>query len=145
MVYRLASYKKYWHILGSKVTHMILGFLNNGDNIYAINDTPLKKNTTIVKDFLSISLCNVVYKLVSKIIVNRLRGCMTFVTHDSQSAVVEDRLIIDNFIIVSEAFYFMQHGEINNSNQFALKLDLSILIERSGIISKQLWLLCVCL
>lgn len=53
--------QNYWHILGSKKTRMILGFLNNGDDIYAINDThislvPKTKHPKVVKDFRPISL-----------------------------------------------------------------------------------------
>lgn len=69
--------QNYRHILGSKITSIILGFLNNGDDIYAINDThislvPETKHPKVVKDFRPISLCNIVYKLISKVIINRL-------------------------------------------------------------------------
>lgn len=88
---------------------MILDILNSRKDISAINDTyisliPKVKSAFYVKDFRSISLCNVTYKLVSKVIVNRLRASMSSVIHDSQNALVKNRLIIDNIIVSFEAF-----------------------------------------
>lgn len=79
---------KYWHILGTKVTNMILGMLNNWDDIGAINDThislvPKVKNPNVVTEFCPISLCNVVYKIISKFIINRLRNYVKSIIHYS--------------------------------------------------------------
>lgn len=65
-----------------------------------------------------------VYKLVSKVIVNRLRNCMKSIVHYNQNVFVEDRLITDNFMIAFKAFHAMQNGKINNTHDFTLKLDL---------------------
>lgn len=69
-------------------------------------------------------------KHVFEVIVNRLRSCMNSIIHDAQSVFVEDRLIIDNFMIAFEAFHSMQFGKINNGNYFAPKLDLSKAFDR---------------
>lgn len=116
--------------MGTKVTSMILGILNNGEDIGAINHTfisliPKVKKPNVVKEFRPISLYNVVYKLVSKVIVNRLNTTMNSIIHDAQSAFIKDRLITDNLMIAFEAFHSMQYGRINNTNYFALKIDLS--------------------
>lgn len=49
---------------------------------------------------------------------------MPSVIYNSQSAFVEKRLIIDNFIVAFEALHSMTQGKINGSNYFTLKLDL---------------------
>lgn len=64
-------------------------------------------------------------KVVSKVIINKLKPLMSSVIHDSQSVFVEKRLIMDKVILVFEAFYSMHHGKINGSSYFSLKLDLS--------------------
>lgn len=104
--------------------------MNNGDDIGAINDTqislvPKVKNPNVLKDFRLLILCNVVYKLVSKFIVNGLKKCMNSIIHDSQSVFVEDKLITNSLMITFEAFRFMKNGKINNANHFVLKLYLS--------------------
>lgn len=121
---------KYWHILSNKVTSMVLGILNNGEDISHFNDTNIAlilkiKNPALVKDYRLIGLCNVIYKLISKIIVNPLKSHMSTIIHNSQSVFVEKRLITDNFIIAFEAFHSMNFEKINGSNHFALKLDIS--------------------
>lgn len=76
---------------------MTLGILNNGDDISAINDTHISlvhkvKDPSHV-DLRPISLCNVNYKLVPKIIINTCRTSTPFVINDSH-AFVESRSII---------------------------------------------------
>lgn len=80
--------QKYRHILRTKITHIVLCVLNNRDNICACNDTnialiPKIKFLTLVKDYRPIGLYNVIYKLISKIIANRLKPLLPTVVHDS--------------------------------------------------------------
>lgn len=74
-------------ILGEKVSRMVLSILNNKD-IYTIIDTfitlvPKVENPSLVKDLRPISLCDVIYKLVFKVIVNRFRGWIATIIHNS--------------------------------------------------------------
>lgn len=101
--------QKYWNARGPKVMNMILGILNNGDNISAINDTRILlvhniKHPSHIKDLRPINLCNVIYKLVSKVIVNRLRASMPYVVRDRHITFVENGLRTNNVIVAFEAF-----------------------------------------
>ena len=65
-------FKKYWPIRGYDAIKVILGFLNNGEQLKEINHTnivliPKIKNPSTPKGYRPISLCNVVYKLISKV------------------------------------------------------------------------------
>ena len=70
-------FEKYWSFLGSDVTRAIPNFLNNGDFIDGINEifvVLISKipNAQNMKHFRPISLCNVLYKIISKVVANRL-------------------------------------------------------------------------
>lgn len=71
-------FQKYWHVVGADVSKKMLDVLNNNKNLESFNETHIAliskcKNPSIPKDFRSISLCNVVMKLVAKTIVNRIK------------------------------------------------------------------------
>jgi exonuclease III len=71
-------YQKYWHIVGPKVTSTVLEILNFGYMLKKINYTyialiPKKCDPEKITDFRPINLCNVIYKIVSKVLANRLK------------------------------------------------------------------------
>jgi hypothetical protein len=71
-------YQQYWHIVGNDITAGVLACLKDGSLLTKINHThvcliPKVQNPESVKDFRPISLCNVVYKLVAKVLANRLK------------------------------------------------------------------------
>ena len=71
-------YKSFWHIVGQDATSVVLNALKIGVVPELLNSTfisliPKIKHTKIFSDYRPISLCNVVYKLISKVLVNRLK------------------------------------------------------------------------
>ena len=71
-------YKRHWHFMGEKIVEEVLGMLRGGPIPQGWNDTtvvliPKVKSPNRIKDLHPISLCNVVYKLVSKVIATRLK------------------------------------------------------------------------
>lgn len=74
-------FQKYWHIVGDEVADLCLQVLNEGIPMPDINHTlialiPKVKYPHKVTNFRPISLCTVVYKLISKTIVNRMKGIL---------------------------------------------------------------------
>ncbi|KAA3483611.1 reverse transcriptase [Gossypium australe] len=65
--------------------------------------------------FRPISLCNVIYKIIAKVLVFRM----------SEGAFVPGRLISDNVLIAHEVFHSLKMKKRGQKGNFALKLDMS--------------------
>lgn len=70
--------QKHWPLVKYSVTSAVLGFLNGGVMPEVINRTllvliPKVENPQVLTQYRPLSLCNVLYKLCSKVLANRLR------------------------------------------------------------------------
>ena len=66
-------FQKFWLTTGEEVSHAVLTCLNSGSITFTINRTFITlirkvKNPSRVSDFHPIGLCNIIYKLVSKVV-----------------------------------------------------------------------------
>jgi hypothetical protein len=128
-------YKASWEVVGEKVTAEVLEVLNGGPMPEGWNDTcvvliPKTKHPESMKDLRPISLCNVVYKLVSKVLANRLKKILPDVISPNQGAFVPGRLITDNILLAYECTHFMKHKRNGKEGFAAVKLDMSKAYDR---------------
>ncbi|GAU21788.1 hypothetical protein TSUD_329120, partial [Trifolium subterraneum] len=128
-------FQKYWHIVGDEVQLLVLNILNHNGQPHDINKTflvliPKCKNPSSPKDFRPISLCNVVMKIVTKVIANRLKETLSDVVDLEQSAFVQGRLITDNALIAMECFHWLKKKRKGKKGVMALKLDMSKAYDR---------------
>ncbi|KAK3220885.1 hypothetical protein Dsin_014855 [Dipteronia sinensis] len=84
---------KFWDTVGGGVTEESLRCLNEGDSICDVNNTLMcliSKTTAAyhITDFCTISLCNVVYKIVAKALASRLQSVVGEVISENQSTFV---------------------------------------------------------
>ena len=71
-------YQKFQHVIGDVVVNAVLDFLNDGIMLLALNHTnivliPKVKNPEKMSYFRPTSLCNVIYKIISKVLANKLK------------------------------------------------------------------------
>ena len=100
--------------MGEDVTEAVLSCLTSGVIPPSINQTfitliPKVKSPSKVSEFRLISLCNIIYKLVSKVIANRLNEVLPLIISESQSAFQLDKAISDNILVAFETLHHMKN------------------------------------
>jgi hypothetical protein len=117
------------------VVSAVKEFFNEGTMPPGINDAiivliPKNTESETMADFRPISLCNVIYKIISKCLINRLRPVLDDLICENQSAFIPGRLITNNAVIAFECFHKIQRSKNPQNNHCAYKLDLSKAYDR---------------
>lgn len=76
-------------------------------------------------DFRPTSLCNVIYKILTKTLANRLKIHLANIISNEQSAFVPGWLITDNSIVAYETIHTIQQIKGGKKGLMAFKLDMS--------------------
>lgn len=61
-----------------------------------------------LKDYRPISCCNVIYKIISETVANRLKSVLHCIVSPNQSAFILGRLITNNSLLAFETFHSMK-------------------------------------
>ena len=99
----------------------------NQTNICLIPKTDMP---TSITEFRPISLCNVGYKIISKILSSRLKGILPQIISETQSAFVAGRLITDNILVAQEMFHALRMNQSCKGKFVAIKTDMSKAYDR---------------
>jgi hypothetical protein len=105
-------FQKNWDTVVPEVCTAILHSLNHAVIDSDLNYTylaliPKTKNPLCVTEFRPISLCNVLYKILSKVLTNRLKVVLPHIISSSQNAFILGRLITDNILASYETLHMM--------------------------------------
>jgi hypothetical protein len=122
-------YKRFWHIIGEDLTDEVLIAVNSRTIPEGWNNTtvvliPKVENPEFVTQFRPISLCNVIYKVISKLIANRLKRLLPEIISPTQSAFVPGRLITDNLLVAYECYHSIKNKKTGKYGTCAVKLDM---------------------
>lgn len=133
--YPAVFYQKNWNTLRRDVCKAVLSYLNSGQFDVGLNTTNIVlilKVTSPSKltDFRPISLCNVLYKLISKVLANRLKTIIPQIISSEQSVFVLGRLITDNVLVAFETLHTMATRLLRKEGFMDLKLDMSKTYDR---------------
>lgn len=99
------------------------GFLPKGINSTILALIPKKTEAIEMKDYRPISCCNVLYKVISKLLANRLKRVLPKFIASNQSAFVKERLLMENVLLASELVKGYHKDSI--SSRCAVKIDIS--------------------
>ncbi|XP_050231744.1 uncharacterized protein LOC126680640 [Mercurialis annua] len=130
-----AFYKSHWGVVGDDVVKLCRDFFANGFFGDDLNNTalvliPKVSKPEVATDLRPIALCNVVYKVISKVLTNRMKKLMPKIISENQSAFVENRLITDNFLIAYEIGHYLRCKRRGKNGMAALKIDMSKAYDR---------------
>lgn len=122
-------YKNFWNIIGKDLISVVQHFFEEGRLSKAINHTfispiPKKQAANKVEQFRPIMLCNVAYKVVTKILASRMREILAKIIHLSQVAFIPNRSITDNCIINHEIMHYLRLKK-GKCGLMAIKIDMA--------------------
>ena len=128
-------YQAFWDIVGKDIRIACISFISSFSLRKGINDThlvliPKKQNVETMDDLRTISLCNVIYKIVSKTLANHLKNILPNVVCQSQSAFVPGRSIIDNILISTAVLHYLNRKTQGKDGYAALKIDMAKAYDR---------------
>ncbi|KAK6153718.1 hypothetical protein DH2020_013357 [Rehmannia glutinosa] len=131
----LLFFQKFWNIVSTDFTSTCLNILNNTSDPLSLNHThivliPKVKQPETAKDFRPISLCNVIFRVITKVIANKLKLILPDIILKNQSVFIPGRLITDNAMSAFEIFHSMKKKVKGKCGHFALKLDMSKAYDR---------------
>jgi hypothetical protein len=105
--FTMAFFQKCWHVLEKDIMGFFDEFYAEGTFAGSLNATfvtliPKKQNALNIRDFRPISLIGSVYKILAKVLANRLRKVLDGLVSESQNAFVGGRQTLDSVLIANE-------------------------------------------
>ena len=124
-----------WDNIGGEIVKEIQEFFITDRLPAKINDThirliPKVQSPQTVAEYRPIALCNVYYKIISKIMTKRLQPLISGIISESQSAFVPGRAISDNVLITHEVLHYLKTSDAEKRCSMAVKTDMSKAYDR---------------
>jgi hypothetical protein len=125
-------YQHCWEIIKKDLSKMIqksqkVSKLGGSTNSSFLALIPKEKGAISFNRFRPISLCNTSYKIIAKVIANRLKTARPLIVPENQGGFVQGRHIADNIILVQEAIH---SSVLRKEKGMVIKLDLANAFDR---------------
>lgn len=125
--YSAHFFKMAWNIVGQFLMEAVKEFFQSGQILKQWNTTiltmiPKKAQAQNVGNFRPIACCNVIYKVISKILSNRLAAVLDGIVDKAQSTFIKGRLISDNIHLAEQ--FLRQYERKYISPRCLLKIDI---------------------
>eukprot|EP00253_Pinus_taeda_P006750 PITA_06750 len=120
-------YKACWNTVKQDVWEAVEDSIRSGTILKSLNSTfialiPKTEEAKTPDKFRPIALCNVIYKIISKVIANRLKMILPGIISEEQSGYVEGRQIFDNILLAQEMIHSLHSRKVVG---MLTQLDLS--------------------
>ena len=127
-------FQHFWADVKNSICKEIKEVFRNEIILSYLNETlvtliPKCQSPETLNNYTPISLCNSVYKIISKIIVARIKPLLADLISPVQSAFVPGRRGMDNVLIAQKLLYFLDHKK-GKMGYMAIKLDLEKAYDR---------------
>ena len=127
-------YQKFWDVVGPSLCCMVLKAFRDKSLPQGINHTLIKLIPKVphpesLTQLRPISLCNVSYKTITKVIVDRLKTLLPTIIAPTQCSFVPGRQIIDNIVIMQEVIHSMRRKK-GKRGMLAVKVYLEKAYDR---------------
>ena len=115
-----------WDTIGSSVIREIQDFFSFGILSPTLNETHVRLIPKIhsakrVDEYRPIALCNVYYKIISKLLSLRLKPVLSSIISENQSAFIPGRAITDNVLITHEVLQYLKTSQAQKQCALAVK------------------------
>ena len=101
----------------------IFGFMPTGVNATILSLVPKTTTTQTMEDYKPIACCSFLYKVISKILANRLKVIFPEAIEANQCAFITERLLLENLLLASELVN--RYHKTTGKGKCAIKFDIS--------------------
>ncbi|CAL1387549.1 unnamed protein product [Linum trigynum] len=121
-------FKAFWDSVGGSVVEVVCSFFRTSRILRSFNHTwltliPKVDNVESVRQLFPISLCQFVYKIITKIMTERLAQILSNVISEGQNAFIRERQIVDNVLLGYELMHYLKYKNRGKKGYMALKVE----------------------
>ncbi|KAH9757474.1 reverse transcriptase domain-containing protein [Citrus sinensis] len=132
--FHVIFYQSQWNTVGSSLCRLVKEVFQNKYLPGGLNSTllaliPKSESSSSFKMYRPISLCNVAYKTITKVIANRLQFILPHLVGPHQISFVPGRHITENIVIAQEVVHSMRR-KTGSTGFLAIKVDLENAYDR---------------
>jgi len=128
-------YRHHWNTIKHTIIKTVQDFFESGHMPLNLNRTvltlvPKVHRPESIDQYRPISLCNFAYKIISKVMANRLKCWLPTLITPEQAAFVSGRQIQDNIMVVQEVIHQFKIRSKSNKFNLILKTDMQKAYDR---------------